>query len=324
MSRLLRVELTRLRWRRAVLLLLASAVVVPLVMAAFIAVQKSPPSADGQVRAERAAAKQVARCVKRPNRYGVDKSGDVQAQCEDANPPEFFTDYDTLDLVYEREDGSGPGVAAVLGVLMFLLGTTFVGHDWNTGSMSNQLLFVPRRLQVWAAKAMAVVLAALVASVIGASLFWAVLWLRYTSGGVGAGDGVLLDCLQQGWRSAGVAAVAALGGYALTMLSRSTVFTLGVLFGISVAGGIFINAIVDDPGPWDPTINAAAVIKDGITYYVDIPESCYTADFTGEDTSGPCAQNRSRSLNQGLGYLGVLVVVVGGASAISFGRRDVP
>ena len=29
--------------------------------------------------------------------------------------------------------------------MMLLVGTTFAGHDWNTGSMSNQLLFEPRR-----------------------------------------------------------------------------------------------------------------------------------------------------------------------------------
>ena len=39
---------------------------------------------------------------------------------------------------------------------MLLLGTTFAGHDWNTGSMSNQLLFEPRRERVWLAKALAV------------------------------------------------------------------------------------------------------------------------------------------------------------------------
>ena len=38
-------------------------------------------------------------------------------------------------------------------LLMLLAGTTFAGHDWNTGSMSNQLLFEPRRARVWVAKA---------------------------------------------------------------------------------------------------------------------------------------------------------------------------
>ena len=41
----------------------------------------------------------------------------------------------------------------VLAILMMLAGTTFAGHDWASGSVSNQLLFEPRRPLVWAAKA---------------------------------------------------------------------------------------------------------------------------------------------------------------------------
>ena len=41
----------------------------------------------------------------------------------------------------------------LLAILMMLAGTTFAGHDWASGSVSNQLLFEPRRPRVWAAKA---------------------------------------------------------------------------------------------------------------------------------------------------------------------------
>ena len=39
---------------------------------------------------------------------------------------------------------------------MVIAGCTFVGADWASGSMTNQLLFVPRRTRVWLAKAAAV------------------------------------------------------------------------------------------------------------------------------------------------------------------------
>lgn len=323
MIRLLLVELTRLRWRRAAVVLLAASVVVPVIMAVVVSFDQSPPRSDGLARAEKQAQKQIDLCVARPKRYGIDPSADVQARCEEFNPAEQFLDYNQLDLDREREDGSGPGMVAVIGVLMFLLGTTFVGHDWNTGSMSNQLLFEPRRLRIWAAKALALTLGALVAAAVGATAFWMVLLARYTTGEVPVPDGALLDCLQQGWRGAGVAAAAVLGGYALTMLSRSTVFTLGVLFGVSVAGGLLINAVVDDPGWFDPTINAAAVVKDGTTYYVEVPQSCF-ANFDGtEELSGRCDSERERSPERGVIYLGGLLVVVSAASVLSFRRRDV-
>lgn len=330
MTRLLRVELTRLRCRRAALLLLAAALVVPIVMAVVIAAGQSAPSGNADAEAQARAEREIALCVDNPRDYGLEdlSTSEVQAQCAEFNQPEYYYDYNTLDLDYEREESSGVAVVAVLMVLMFLLGTTFVGHDWATGSMSNQLLFEPRRLRIWLAKAVAVGGAALVASIAGATAFWLVLFARYSSGDVSPGDGVILDCLQQGWRGAFLAAAAGVGGYVLTMLSRSTVFTLGVLFGVSVAGGILIAAAVDDPGPWDPTINAAAVIKDGTTYYVDVPDRCYMdQDYGGSDDIEPgstCDQELDRSLGQGVTYLVVLLGAVGAASAASFRRRDVP
>ncbi len=113
-----------------------------------------------------------------------------------------------------------------------------------------------------------------------------------------------------------------MGGYAITMLSRSTVFTLGLLFGVSVAGGIVIGVFVDDPGWVDPTVNVAAVIQDGSTYYVEVPESCYESVEFQE--SGACASERTRSLGDGLIYLGALGAVIVTGSTLSFRRRDVP
>lgn len=324
MIRLIKVELTRLRWRRAVVVLLGAAVVVPVLLAVVTALDHAPPDGAGQARAERAAHREIARCVAHPRRYGLDKRSDVEQQCESFNPVENFLDYDALSLDREREQGSGIGMASVLGVIMFLVATTFVGHDWNTGSMSNQLLFESRRLRIWAAKAAAVTLGALVLAAIGAAAFWLVLAGRYLSGDAPLRGGVLVDCFQQGGRAAALAAVAALGGYALTMLSRSTVFTLGVLFGVSVAGGILINTVVDDPGWFDPTINASAVIGDGTTYYVQVPDRCNDTGSFQDDGSGSCNPQRERSLGQGVAYLAILLGAVGSASVVSFARRDVP
>ncbi len=145
---------------------------------------------------------------------------------------------------------------------------------------------------------------------------------RFWTSGTDLPSGVLLDGLQQGWRGAGMAAAAGVGGFAITMLSRSTVFTLGLLFGVSVAGGILIGVFVDDPGWVDPTVNVSAVIKDGSSYYVDVPASCYQS--VDVEPSGECVQERTRSLGDGLIYLGGLGAVIVTGSTLSFRRRDVP
>ncbi|CAN5306456.1 hypothetical protein BH09ACT12_BH09ACT12_36850 [soil metagenome] len=335
---LVKVELTRLRARRAILLILAAAILVPLVIAFFVAIDTRPASDADVAAAERQIAddpfyeRQVRRCIEKPQRYGIapdvrDDADALEAACVDSNIPtvEDYLYSPVLDLDDEREYNSGLAVVTILGVLMFLAGTTFAGHDWSTGSMSNQLLFEPRRLRIWAAKALAVLVTAGVLSAVVLTAYWLGLYTLTQSRDLAVREGALLDCLQQGWRGAGVAAAAALGGYALTMLSRSTVFSLGLLFGVSVAGGLLLATVgPEDPGWLDPTINAQAVISDGATYYVDVPDSCYSGRGGFDQDDPRCVNQRERSLTQGLTYYGILLGAAAVASAGSFRRRDVP
>lgn len=333
MIRLLGVELTRLRCRRAVLVLLAAMVAVPVLIGVITLVDQQPLGPDAYEQAQVLADEEAEQpyvqqgiddCVRYADDYGITgDDAEVLAACTDMNTPtaDQFVDYNPLDLATARTD-SGLAVAVVVGMLALLVGATFAGHDWNTGSMSNQLLFEPRRERVWVAKAAAVVIGTGVVALVGSTVFWLMLAARFWVDDLAIPDGVLLDSLQQGWRGAGVAALGGLGGYAITMLSRSTVFTIGLLFGVAVAGAILLGLVVDDRGPVDPTINAQAVIQDGVGYFVDVPESCYT-----EMTSEPreeCIDQKRRSLGGGLLYLGVLTVVATGASVASYRRRDVP
>lgn len=333
MIRLLRVELSRLRARRAVLLLLAAAIIVPAIIAVSTVWSTRPPSeaeiasVQAQVDAETArlrTQRTLTDCLEKPQRFGIEaSSSEVQASCEEMvlPQPEWFYYYEVLDLDQERTSGSGTVVVAVLGVLMFLLGATFVGHDWSTGSIGNQLLFQPRRARVWLAKAIAVTLVSLGVAAAVATAYWLGLTLVLHLRDAPPLDGALLAALQQGWRGAGFAAAGGLGGYALTMLSRSTVFSLGALVAVSVAGGVLLGTIgPDDRGTLDPTINAEAIVTDGTEYYVSVPERCYTQESLGDD----CDDQGERSLQQGLAYYGVLLGTVGLASIVSFRRRDVP
>jgi ABC-2 type transport system permease protein len=328
--RLLRVELTRLRWRRGVLLLLAAAFLVPVVLAVVKIIDLGPPPADAYaqavVAAEREArqsyvAESIKECEAAPLDYLGEQPDDPAAACRDemTPQPEQFLPY-SLDIAYERED-SGYVAAVFVGLIAVLIGTTFIGHDWSTGSMSNQLLFESRRLRVWGAKALAVTAATGLTAALGLTAFWLILAARFQVAGASIPDGVLLGSLEQGWRGAGVAALAALAGFAVTMLTRSTVITLGLLLGVAVAGGLLISFFADDPGWVDPTINVSAVIQDGTTYYVDVPGVCYS----GEPAPGvDCEDERERTLGQGLAYLSILTPVVLAASAASYRRRDVP
>ena len=331
--RLLKVELTRLRWRRAVLLLLAAAFVVPVVIGVATVWNTRPPSQAELDRIDRLVAeeterprtqRQLERCLDKPNQYGIDADADdLQAQCEEMvlPQPEWFGYYQELSLANEQDEGSGLAVVVVVTLLLSLVGTTFVGHDWNSGSMSNQLLFEPRRARVWLAKALVLMTGAFTVAVVVLSSYWLAMYAVARSRDLPVDRELLVDCLQHGLRGAAIAAFAALGGYALTMLFRSTVATLGVLFAVGIGAGILIG-VLGISQRWQPQVNLLAVVTNGTTYYVVAPDECYS--MRPPDDPALCDETRTLSATQGGGYLGALLVVATVPSLLSFRRRDVP
>ncbi|WP_183097502.1 hypothetical protein [Nocardioides pelophilus] len=329
MSRLLRVELTRLLCRRAVLVILVVAVAIPTVIGVATVLNTRPPAASQLAYAEEQAAeesqrkvyqRQFEQCLENPENFiGDQVPDDVRTACElSALPqPDWYVYYDELDLAAEDEQ-SGLAVVIVVAILMMLIGTTFAGHDWASGSVSNQLLFEPRRPLVWAAKAGVVAgLTGLFAGFVF-TVYWLGLGVVASSRDLPVGDGILLDGLQSGWRGAGVAAAAALAGYALTMLFRSTVAALGVLLAASVAGGVVL-AVIGIGSVWNPGLNIGAVILDGAKYWAEVP--CTGGiEFEGQQ----CSVEKTLPIGRALWYLGTGLVLFAAASLASFHRRDVP
>ena len=66
----------------------------------------------------------------------------------------------------------GVEVALVVVGLMVIAGCTFAGADWSSGSLTNQLLFEPRRSRVWLAKAGAVTLGCGLVALVALGGFW--------------------------------------------------------------------------------------------------------------------------------------------------------
>ena len=329
MIRLLKVELNRLRWRRAVVILLAAAIVVPVLIFLGVAYDTRPVSDAERERVEQLVRddaerpryqRALQRCMDSPENYGL-LDEDAEEYCEEMVLPqaEWYLSREQLDLRQQVADGAGLGVAAVLAVLMLLIGTTFVGHDWNTGSMGNQLLFESRRVRVWLAKGAAVLgVGAVVAGLVLFSYWGGLLALAHQRD-LPVPEGIVNDVYAQALRATALAAVAGLAGYILTMLFRSTVATLGILFAVAVAVPILFSVFVF-PGhvSLQPQNNGWALIQGGvvITDYDD--DSCWedpqrTEGCVVEITTAESAL-----------YFGGLLVATGVPSLLLYRRRDVP
>ncbi|GAB3022974.1 hypothetical protein GCM10011376_38840 [Nocardioides flavus (ex Wang et al. 2016)] len=325
--RLLRVELTRLRWRRAVVVLLLACIAVPLVLLGGYAWETRPISdadiAEAREMAARDAAQpwvadEITACEAEPEMYLG--PGAVASDCAEAMTPrwENYLYRSELELTALRTDVGAAAITILTGLLM-LIGTTYAGHDWNTGSMSNQLLFEPRRRRLWIAKGAAVLLTGVVVGAAVLALFWGGAALLASSRDIAAGPGVWSTIWETQARGVLAIGLAGLLGYALTMLFRSTVATLSLMFGVAIAGSLLVVAILgDDAVRWLLPTNFLAFVLGGFPYYD--PSACVQAP--DGSVTGSC--ERVLSAVGGGTVLGVVVVAAVALSMWATQRRDVP
>lgn len=321
------VELSRLWFRRAVVVLVAGCVLATVVIFVATAWTTRPVSeqelrqAQEQVerdRDSRFVQRDLERCERKPQRYGVAEP----ALCADTVGPQvdWYLSRPALRMKGTLR-GPGLGLITLLMGLLMLAGTTFAGADWNSGSMSNQLLFEPRRHRVWLAKGAAVVALAGSVSAILLAAFWGAMGLLANSRGIETPPAVGDQIVASSGRSVVLIAAAALGAYAVTMLFRSTVFTLGAMFAVAIGAAVVI-ALLGLSEAWLPNKNLGAVIWDGTRYYVEPPPECLEEPRPPKGSD--CSGLRRLGFWQAARNLGVLLVVATAASLWSFRRRDVP
>jgi ABC-2 type transport system permease protein len=321
--RLLLVELNRFRSRRAVVLILVAGLLIVAWMALSTIRQTRTPSATELEGARQAAAQaqgdadqEYLNCQKDPTAYMG--PGTTADQCQRWAPGyEDFLPHSQLSLAEERGD-TGKGAIILLAGLAIIVGATYAGADWATGSMSNQLLFKPRRIPFWTAKAVAVTLGVTaVAAVILAGL-WGSYLLTAEARGIGHSPGFVQSLSREVLRGLALIAGGALGGYSLTMLLRSTVGTLALLFAYSVGGEALIaNLPITKVGRWSLGNNVFGWLDNGHEVFDDSIKC--VPSLTGE-----CNQSYVVSMMQGATYLGITLLVVVLVSLLLFRRRDVP
>jgi ABC-2 type transport system permease protein len=323
--RLIGVELSRFFSRRAVVLLLVAAALMTAVIAG-TTIWNTRPVSGNDLAAARAQVQQqidssdfkqdLASCRRDPESvFGPDgDAADCRGQLTPT--PASFVGRSTLSLRDEQGTG-GTGVVVIITLLMILVGATFAGADWSSGSLSNQMLFETRRGRVWVAKAVAVTAGCAAASVVLLVGYWLSLLSVAQSRGIGTSGAVQESISEMAGRGALLATLAGLGAYALTMLLRSTVAALAVVFVFVVAGEVTLAVSpLDRSQLWSPTNNVFAWLQDGVRVFDD-RVGC-APGLT------PCTQDYTVSLLHGAAYLAVLLLATLALSVLTFRRRDIP
>lgn len=321
---LLGVELRRLFARRAVLVLLVGSILASLAVAAVATWQYRPPPDAEVARAEQLLAEELDRPATQ-RRYDrcLERAGSEreEQQCERQLPQlEWFLGRDVLEPA-DAFDELSLGLVPLLGFAALLVGATFVGAEFSSGSIGPLLLVRPRRSAVWAAKLGAVTAGVLAAAVVAWALaLGVVLAATYRWSPIDPSADLVRDLVTQAGRTALLTAGAGLLGAAITAALRSTLAGLGVVVGYVVlaegvarvaVGGAVERLLVSNH------VYAIALGRSTVEDY----DVAACSNFGG---GAGCPLVRVFELGTSTVVMAVALAAALAVSVVVFARRDVP
>jgi hypothetical protein len=246
--KLLATELRRFTARRAVRWLVVLALAV-------IALGTTIAAVHSKVKTERSI---VTSCGVPTGVQGTSNVPPPLSDCKQSVAPR------SVDHRFNLRDGlkdaiGGTGVALLL--LGVLLGTTFIGADYAGGALPGQLTYEPRRTRVYGTKAVAVgVSVAIITTFLLLVLTGALAAVAHWRGVVGHLDGSwYVDRLGDVGRVAGVCALAAAIGYAVTAVARRSVVSVVAFLGLGFIVEPALTASLDVFDGRTPMFNLIAV-----------------------------------------------------------------
>ncbi|MGK5442067.1 ABC transporter permease subunit [Micromonospora sp. URMC 105] len=335
---LYRTELRRLtkrrftRWSALLGLLVLTAVVVGV----FFTNQKI--DAGTRAQAERAAEQQWQQDVRSNEQYraecekaktsGTGQPSQYPDDCAMIQPPpreaiqaEWFLP-STFDFRSNFGDTLLP-LAAILALVGFVVGASFVGAEWSTGGMMNLLLWRPKRLTVLLTK-LAALLSGLLAVAVPATVLWfGSFWLVANLRGSTAKmtSGTWQSFALAGLRGVVLALVAATIGFALASLGRHTAMALGGVVALMVVGQFGLGVLLEMAGvrfaaAWLLPTYVLAWMQKKVT--LEDWDSCQATYF------GECKpETLTITWQQSSVLLAVGLTVILGAALWTMRRRDI-
>jgi ABC-2 type transport system permease protein len=223
------------------------AVLIAVAVGMFFTHQKSTPAtlAKAERQAEQDfqqqqvfAAEVRARCE---SAKGTPEAGDYPPDCAQMTPPtrDNFQAEWFMPPSYNFREAFGimlTTLAAILALVAFVAGASYVGAEWSSGGMMNLLLWRTQRLRVIGTK-LAVLLVGLTTLTVALTALWtATFWMIGTRRGTTAGmtSGAWQSFALTGLRGLALVLVAGVIGFALASLGRHTAMAFGVAIGVVV------------------------------------------------------------------------------------------
>ncbi len=321
--RLLSVELSRFRSRRAIVLLALAALLVAVALVGatawntrpLTAVDRSDASAQADLEGQRSDLQlEVAACRVDPHDYLGPQS--TAEDCASMLVPTAENYYPRKPLDFGtalRQEGLS--LALIVAGLMVIAGATFGGADWSSGSLTNQLVFEPRRARLWLAKAAAVALGSGLVTLVALGTYWLGLGVVAQARDLGVPSSDVTDAVWHVLRGVALGTGAGVGAFALTMVFRHTVATLALLFVYSVGGEIAVNMLpIEGAGRWSVGNNALGWLSPHHRYF-DATISC--------DLGERCSSMQVMTHLEAGTFLAILLAVSVLVSLAWFKRRDV-
>ncbi len=136
--------------------------------------------------------------------------------------------------------------AAIMAVIAFVIGASFVGAEWSTGSMSSLLTWRPKRMSVLGTK-LGVLMGWLTAiAVVTGGLWTAAMWATavYRGSTAGMTPGTWQSLGLTGLRGLGLIVAIGVLGFALATLGRHTGVALGVALAVVVVGQVGLTIML--------------------------------------------------------------------------------
>ena len=323
---LLRSELHRFRSRRFIQVVLVLAVVGWIVVTCIALTQYGNPGADEIARAEQQIDSELAL-----NQEYREQCLEEAATAPGTTPEQFcgpemsrsdfelawYLDTAPFDFAASGFDGAltFAGIGAVVAALV---GATWIGAEWSTRSLVALLFWVPRRMQVMAAKLVVLVGAAALIGVVAQVGWLGMSGILRTFVGLDADlpDGFWSDLLQTQARGVLLTVIAALLAFGLTNLVRNTGAALGIGFVYLVIVETLVRAIRPMWQQWLLSSNALGLVQNGgytITVYGDQPDATGMVETT---------EYYLGHLQAGV-YLGLVTLAVVAVGAVLFAKRDI-